>query len=126
MRTFYCSLSFRTKKFIPTNVFDQNLLTMFRILPLLCVFLSYLTRVYAIIEATASIGNQGAGEAQTFVSQTANATFFGVRWDGDKVRGLALNLSDGTSRGKMVLRRCLPSLVREPNTLAFFRGWGLH
>jgi hypothetical protein len=80
---------------------------MFGSLPLLCVFLAYLTRVYAIIETTASIGNQGVGKAQTFVSQAANASFFGVRWDGDKVRGLTLKLTDGTSNGKLVLRCCL-------------------
>ncbi|KAH8585425.1 hypothetical protein B0O99DRAFT_696512 [Bisporella sp. PMI_857] len=80
-------------------------------LPLLWLLVTYLARVQATVVATASIGNQSAGKSSSFVSQTAYATLFGVRWDGDKVRGIGLKLSDGTHSGKMPpIAPCTPKL----------------
>jgi hypothetical protein len=46
---------------------------------------------------TASIGNRAAGPREvTFSSSTATVTYLGVRWDGDKVRGIRMRSSDGT------------------------------
>ena len=50
------------------------------------------------VEHTASIGNKDAASSNVYLSSaTAVATFIGVRWDGDKVRGIRVELSDGTS-----------------------------
>ncbi|HWF10710.1 MAG TPA: Vps62-related protein [Bryobacteraceae bacterium] len=47
---------------------------------------------------TAGIGNRDNSLKQVhFSSPSATATFIGVRWDGDKVRGLRVELSDGTN-----------------------------
>ena len=47
---------------------------------------------------TAGIGNRDNTLKQVHLaSPTATATFIGVRWDGDKVRGLRIEMSDGTS-----------------------------
>jgi hypothetical protein len=46
---------------------------------------------------TASIGNKAAGGLQVVLSSNkAVATFIGIRWDGDKVRGIRMELSDGS------------------------------
>jgi hypothetical protein len=43
---------------------------------------------------TASIGNKGAANSQVLLtSDKAVVTFVGVRWDGDKVRGIRMELS---------------------------------
>jgi hypothetical protein len=48
------------------------------------------------VTETASIGNRNAGRDQgVFSSPTAVATYVGVRWDGDKIRGVRVRLSDG-------------------------------
>jgi hypothetical protein len=48
-------------------------------------------------QETASIGNKAAGNSQVLLtSDKAVATFIGVRWDGDKVRGIRVELSDGS------------------------------
>jgi hypothetical protein len=52
---------------------------------------------------TQSIGNTGAGQAHNFNSENASPTLFGVRWDGDKVRGVRLEMDDGTSGRKYLL-----------------------
>jgi hypothetical protein len=50
------------------------------------------------IVETSGIGNRSAGLRQISLSSpNAVATFIGVRWDGDKVRGIRVELSDGTS-----------------------------
>jgi hypothetical protein len=46
---------------------------------------------------TASIGNQQAGKSEQFSHYPVNALFLGVRWDGDKIRGIRVELDDGTS-----------------------------
>jgi hypothetical protein len=47
---------------------------------------------------TPGIGNRDMSFKQvTLSSPTAVAAFLGVRWDGDKVRGIRMQLSDGTS-----------------------------
>jgi len=47
---------------------------------------------------TPGIGNRDSSFKQvTLSSPTAVAVFLGVRWDGDKVRGIRMQLSDGTS-----------------------------
>ena len=49
------------------------------------------------VTETARIGNPDASSTQvSFSSNTAVATYIGVRWDGDKVRGIRIKLSDGT------------------------------
>ena len=46
---------------------------------------------------TASIGNKAAARSQVLLtSDNAVATFVGIRWDGDKVRGIRIELSDGS------------------------------
>ena len=46
---------------------------------------------------TASIGNKAAARSQiVLTSDNAVATFVGIRWDGDKVRGIRIELSDGS------------------------------
>ena len=53
----------------------------------------------AAAQETASIGNKAAAHSEVLLtSNTAVATFIGVRWDGDKVRGIRVELSDGTSK----------------------------
>ena len=48
-------------------------------------------------QETASIGNKAAGGSQiVLASDKAVATFIGIRWDGDKVRGIRMELSDGS------------------------------
>jgi hypothetical protein len=50
-------------------------------------------------QETASIGNKAAAGSQVLLtSDNAVATFIGVRWDGDKVRGIRIELSDGSSK----------------------------
>jgi hypothetical protein len=50
-------------------------------------------------QETASIGNKAAGRSQVLLtSDKAVATFIGIRWDGDKVRGIRMELSDGSSK----------------------------
>ena len=50
-------------------------------------------------QETASIGNKAAAHSEVvFASGAAVATFIGVRWDGDKVRGIRIELSDGSSK----------------------------
>ncbi len=45
---------------------------------------------------TASIGNR-AGQRVLLSPASAVATFIGIRWDGDKVRGIRVELNDGTA-----------------------------
>jgi len=53
--------------------------------------------LYAAAQETASIGNKGTGKSEVLLtSDKAVATFIGVRWDGDKVRGVRMELSDGS------------------------------
>jgi hypothetical protein len=48
-------------------------------------------------QETASIGNKAAARSQVLLtSDNAVATFIGIRWDGDKVRGIRMELSDGS------------------------------
>jgi hypothetical protein len=48
-------------------------------------------------QETASIGDKAAGKSEVLLtSDKAVATFIGVRWDGDKVRGIRMELSDGS------------------------------
>ena len=48
-------------------------------------------------QETASIGNNAAARSQILLtSDKAVATFIGIRWDGDKVRGVRVELSDGS------------------------------
>ena len=50
-------------------------------------------------QETASIGNKAAARSEVLLtSNNAVATFIGVRWDGDKVRGIRVELSDGSSK----------------------------
>jgi hypothetical protein len=46
---------------------------------------------------TASIRNQQAGKSEQFSRYPVNALFLGVRWDGDKICGIRVELEDGTS-----------------------------
>ena len=53
--------------------------------------------LYSAPQETASIGNKAAGKNEVVLtSDKAVATFIGVRWDGDKVRGIRVELSDGS------------------------------
>ena len=53
--------------------------------------------LFSAPQETASIGNKAAGSSQvSLTSANAVATFIGVRWDGDKVRGIRMELSDGS------------------------------
>jgi hypothetical protein len=55
--------------------------------------------LYSAPHETASIGNKTAGRSEVVLtSDKAVATFIGVRWDGDKVRGIRIELSDGSSK----------------------------
>jgi hypothetical protein len=52
----------------------------------------------APVRETAGIGNRDGGlPNRTISSSTASAIYFGVRWDGDKVRGIRIDLSDGST-----------------------------
>jgi jacalin-like lectin domain-containing protein len=49
--------------------------------------------------ATRSVGNQAAAASEVdLASETSVARVFSVRWDGDKVRGIRMELNDGTTR----------------------------
>ena len=53
--------------------------------------------IHGPVVATASIGNISSPLTQVVISSaTAVAVYIGVRWDGDKVRGVRMELSDGT------------------------------
>ena len=53
--------------------------------------------LFSAPQETASIGNKAAGNSQVLLtSDKAVVTFIGVRWDGDKVRGIRMELSDGS------------------------------
>ena len=53
--------------------------------------------LYSAAQETASIGNKAAASSQVLLtSDKAVVTFIGVRWDGDKVRGIRMELSDGS------------------------------
>ena len=53
--------------------------------------------LYSAPQETASIGNKAAGNSEVLLtSDKAVVTFVGVRWDGDKVRGIRNQLSDGS------------------------------
>ena len=53
--------------------------------------------LFSAPQETASIGNKAAGKSEILLSSDkAVATFIGVRWDGDKVRGIRVELSDGS------------------------------
>ncbi len=53
--------------------------------------------LFSAAKETASIGNKAAGKSEVLLtSDKAVATFVGVRWDGDKVRGIRMELSDGS------------------------------
>ncbi len=53
--------------------------------------------LFSAPQETASIGNKAAGKSEVVLtSDKAVATFIGVRWDGDKVRGIRVELSDGS------------------------------
>src|SRR5580704_16178503 len=53
--------------------------------------------LFSAARETASIGNKAAANSQVLLtSDKAVATFIGVRWDGDKVRGIRVELSDGS------------------------------
>jgi hypothetical protein len=53
--------------------------------------------LYSAPQETASIGNKAAGNSEVLLtSDKAVVTFVGVRWDGDKVRGIRMELSDGS------------------------------
>jgi hypothetical protein len=55
--------------------------------------------LFSALLETASIGNKAAGKSQVLLtSDKAVATFIGIRWDGDKVRGIRVELSDGSFR----------------------------
>ena len=42
-------------------------------------------------QETASVGNKAAGPTQVLLtSDSAVVTFIGIRWDGDKVRGIRI------------------------------------
>jgi hypothetical protein len=53
--------------------------------------------LFSAPQETASIGNKAAGKSEVLLtSDQAVATFIGVRWDGDKVRGIRVELSGGS------------------------------
>ncbi len=53
--------------------------------------------LFSATQETASIGNKTAGKSEVLLtSDKAVATFIGIRWDGDKVRGIRMELSDGS------------------------------
>src|ERR1700691_6663320 len=53
--------------------------------------------LFSAAQETASIGNKAAASSQVLLtSDKAVVTFVGVRWDGDKVRGIRMELSDGS------------------------------
>ena len=53
--------------------------------------------LFSAPQETASIGAKAAGKSEVLLtSDKAVATFIGVRWDGDKVRGIRVELSDGS------------------------------
>ena len=53
--------------------------------------------LFSAAQETASIGNKAAASSQVLLtSDKAVVTFIGVRWDGDKVRGIRMELSDGS------------------------------
>ena len=53
--------------------------------------------LFSAPQETASIGAKAAGKSQVLLSSDkAVATFIGIRWDGDKVRGIRMELSDGS------------------------------
>ena len=53
--------------------------------------------LFSAPQETASIGNKAAGKTEVLLtSDKAVATFIGIRWDGDKVRGIRIELSDGS------------------------------
>jgi hypothetical protein len=53
--------------------------------------------LFSAAQETASIGNKAAASSQVLLSSDkAVATFIGIRWDGDKVRGIRMELSDGS------------------------------
>jgi hypothetical protein len=53
--------------------------------------------LFSAPQETASIGNKAAGKTEVVLSSdTAVATFVGIRWDGDKVRGIRVELNDGS------------------------------
>ena len=53
--------------------------------------------LFSAPQETASIGNKAAGKSEVLLtSDKAVATFIGIRWDGDKVRGIRMELSDGS------------------------------
>jgi hypothetical protein len=53
--------------------------------------------LFSAPQETASIGDKAAGKSEVVLtSDKAAATFIGVRWDGDKVRGIRMELSDGS------------------------------
>src|SRR5271156_1745401 len=53
--------------------------------------------LFSAAQETASIGNKAAASSQVLLtSDKAIVTLIGVRWDGDKVRGIRMELSDGS------------------------------
>src|ERR1700683_5686151 len=53
--------------------------------------------LFSAPQETATIGNKAAATSQVLLtSDKAVVTFVGVRWDGDKVRGIRMELSDGS------------------------------
>jgi hypothetical protein len=53
--------------------------------------------LFSAAQETASIGNKAAASSQVLLtSDKGVVTFIGVRWDGDKVRGVRMELSDGS------------------------------
>ena len=53
--------------------------------------------LFSAAQETASIGNKGAAKSQVLLtSDKAVVTFVGARWDGDKVRGIRMELSDSS------------------------------
>src|SRR3984957_17350686 len=53
--------------------------------------------LFSAAQETASIGNKAAASSQVLLSSDkAVATYIGIRWDGDKGRGIRMELSDGS------------------------------
>jgi hypothetical protein len=53
--------------------------------------------LFSAPQETASVGAKAASKSEVLLtSDNAVATFIGVRWDGDKVRGVRMELSDGS------------------------------
>ena len=51
----------------------------------------------ASVVETAGVGNRAAGPRQTTLSSTtAVVNYIAVRWDGDKIRGIRMRMTDGT------------------------------